>query len=64
MVVKKYLRSAPHPSTWDERAASLLESLGGDRVKRAAILKQTLLALGDIMYVRNHELQFDSLLFL
>jgi hypothetical protein len=60
MVVKKYLRSAPHPSMWNERAASMLASLGGDRVKRAAILKQTLSALGEIMYVWNHESQYES----
>jgi hypothetical protein len=51
MVSKKYLRSAPHPSTWDDRAAALLESLGGDRKKREEILNQTLSALSDIVYV-------------
>ena len=51
MVSKKYLCSAPHPSTWDERAATLLESLGGDRAKREEVLNQTISALGDIMYV-------------
>lgn len=49
MVSKKYLCSAPHPSTWDERAATLLESLGGDRAKREEVLNQTISALGDII---------------
>jgi hypothetical protein len=45
MVAAKYLCSAPHPDTWDERADALLKSLGGDKAKRRKILRETLAAL-------------------
>ena len=45
MVSRKYLCSAPHPDTWDERAQALLKSLGGNQAKRDRIIRETLDAL-------------------
>ena len=45
MVLKKFLCAAPPPAVWDEKAAALLKSLGGDKAKRERILKQTLAEL-------------------
>ncbi|KAL3917999.1 MAG: hypothetical protein SGILL_004451 [Bacillariaceae sp.] len=45
MVVKKYLCAAPRQEAWEEKAAALLQALGGSRSKRAAVVKRTLAAL-------------------
>jgi hypothetical protein len=42
MVVKKYLCAAPRPESWEEKAEALLKSLGGDKVKREHVARQTL----------------------
>ena len=42
MVVKKYLRAAPRRELWEEKAEALLKSLGGDKVKRKHVARQTL----------------------
>lgn len=49
MVSRKYLRSAPHPSQWDAKAAALLKSLGGSTARRKQIIEQTLAALTETM---------------
>jgi hypothetical protein len=48
MVIKKYLRAAPRPESWDERAEALLKSLGGNAKKRDKLLRQTLAQLKEI----------------
>ena len=51
MVHKKYLCAAPRASEWDEKAESLLKSLGGNVKKRDKVVRQTLSVLRAAKYV-------------
>ena len=42
---KKYLCNAPRIDLWEEKAAALLQALGGDAAKRDALVRQTYQAL-------------------
>lgn len=42
MVQKKYPSKAPRPEDWEEKAAALLKSYGGNVRKRDAAVRRTL----------------------
>ena len=44
-VGRKYICNAPRHEVWEQKAAALLQALGGDAAKRDALVRQTYQAL-------------------